>query len=111
MITTRAIDHTHQEEKLAALRNAVLNSALPGAPDADMQAILLGLVDRLTSSHLRFLTMWDDPPLWFESRGLAPPQAAMYGSRTQTVEAGRRRCANAMIFTRSCRTSSIRQAS
>jgi hypothetical protein len=24
--TTRAIDHTHQEEKIAALRNAVLNS-------------------------------------------------------------------------------------
>lgn len=84
----RTVEHTHQEEKLTALRNAVLNSALPGAPDADMQAILLGLVDRLTPSHLRFLTMWNDPPAWFESRGLTPPQGGMIASRTQTVEAG-----------------------
>jgi hypothetical protein len=84
----RTVEHTHQQEKLDALLNAVLNSALPGAPDADMQAILLGLVDRLTASHLRFLTMWDDPPTWFASRGLTPPQAGTMASRTQTVEDG-----------------------
>jgi hypothetical protein len=86
--TTRAIDHTHQEEKIAALRNAVLNSAMPGAPDADTHAILLGLVDRLTASHLRFLTMWNDPRAWFESHHLTAPQAGMAGSRTLTVDAG-----------------------
>lgn len=84
----RTVEHTHQEEKLAALRNAVLNSALPGAPDADMQAVLLGMVDRLTASHLRFLTMWNDPPAWFERHQLTPSQAGIAGSRTQTVEAG-----------------------
>jgi hypothetical protein len=84
----RTVEHTHQEGKLEALRNAVLNSALPDAPDADMQSILLGLVDRLTPSHLRFLTMWNDPRAWFESHQLTPPQAGMAGSRTQTVDAG-----------------------
>ena len=84
----RTVEHTHQEEKLAALRNAVLNSTLPGAPDADMQAILLGMVDRLTPSHLRFLTMWNDPSAWFHGHHLAQPQAGMIASRTQTVEAG-----------------------
>jgi hypothetical protein len=84
----RTVEHTHQEAKLTALCNAVLNSVMPGAPDADMQAILLGLIDRLTPSHLRFLTMWNDPAAWFALHGLTPPRAAGAGSRTQTVDAG-----------------------
>ena len=42
---TRTIEHTHQEEKISALRNAVLNSVAPDAPDADTQAIFLNFVD------------------------------------------------------------------
>ncbi len=61
---------------------------MPGAPDADTQAILLGLIDRLTLSHLRFLTMWNDPQAWFELHQLTPPVAGTAGSRTQTVDAG-----------------------
>jgi hypothetical protein len=85
---TRTVEHAHQEEKIAALRNAVLNSVGPDAPDADTQAIMLSLVDRFTPSHLRLVTLWDDPPAWFARHGLTPPQAVMAGSRTQTVEAG-----------------------
>jgi hypothetical protein len=85
---TRTVEHAHQEEKIAALRNAVLNSVAPDAPDADTQAIMLSLVDRFTPSHLRLVTLWDDPPAWLARHGLTPPQAAMAGSRTQTVEAG-----------------------
>ena len=59
--TCRIVEHTHQEEKLAALRNAVLNSVAVDAPDTDTQAIFLSLVDRYTPSHLRILTMLDDP--------------------------------------------------
>jgi hypothetical protein len=82
---TRTVEHTHQAEKIEALRNAVLNSAVPGAPDADTQAIILNLVDRFTASHLRLATLWDDPPAWFASRGL--PQPTSTGSRALTVEA------------------------
>jgi len=85
---TRTIDHTHQEEKIRALRNAVLNSVTPGAPDADTQAIFLDLIDRFTPSHLRLLALWDDPPAWFALHELTPPQGVMAGSRTLTVEAG-----------------------
>jgi hypothetical protein len=85
---TRTIEHTHQEEKITALRNAVLNSVAPDAPDADTQAIMLNLVDRFTPSHLRLLALWDDPPAWFASRGLTPPEGGFIGSRTATVEAG-----------------------
>ena len=85
---TRTVEHTHHEEKIAALRNAVLNSVAPGAPDVDTQAIFFNLVDRFTPSHLRLLTLWDDPPAWFASHGLTPPEAGYIGSRTKTVEAG-----------------------
>src|ERR1019366_3073317 len=88
MTATRTVEHTHQEEKISALRNAVLNSVAPDAPDADTQAIFLNLIDRFTPSHLRLLTLWDDPPAWFESHGLTPPTAAYMASRTVTVEAG-----------------------
>ena len=89
MVTaTRTVEHTHQEEKISALRNAVVNSVAPDAPDADTQAIFLSQIDRLTPSHLRMLTLLNDPPAWFASRGLTPPQAGLAGSRTQTVEAG-----------------------
>lgn len=82
---TRTVEHTHQAEKIKALRNAVLNSAVPGAPDADTQAVILNLVDRFTASHLRVLTLWDDPPAWFELQRVPPLTSS--GSRALTVEA------------------------
>ncbi len=82
---TRTVEHTHQAEKIEALGSAVLNSVVPGAPDADTQAIFLNLVDRFTASHLRLLTLWDDPPAWFESHG--PPGPTSSGSRALTAEA------------------------
>jgi hypothetical protein len=85
---TRTVEHTHQAEKIEALRNAVLNSVSPGAPDADTQAIILNLIDRFTPSHLRLVTLWDDPPAWFASHGIPQPQAAFITKRTVTVEAG-----------------------
>lgn len=85
---TRTIEHTHQQDKIDALRNAVLNSAVPGAPDADTQAIFLNLIDRYTPSHLRMLTLWNNPAGWFESHRLSPPSGFMAASRTQTLEAG-----------------------
>jgi hypothetical protein len=85
---TRTVEHTHQAEKIEALRNAVLNAVAPGAPDADTQAIILNLIDRFTPSHLRLVTLWDDPPAWFASHGIPLPQGAFATSRTVTVEAG-----------------------
>src|SRR5271168_1476023 len=48
---------THQEEKLAALRNAVRNSALKSAPDDDRQLIFLRFIDELTVSQIRVLAV------------------------------------------------------
>ena len=88
VMATRTVEHTHQAQKIEALRNAVLNSVGSDAPDADTQVIILNLIDRFTPSHLRLVTLWDDPPAWFASHGIPQPQAAFATSRTVTVEAG-----------------------
>lgn len=59
---SQAALRTNQEEKLKALRNAVINSALPNSPDEDIQQIFLNLVDIFTQWHLRVLKFLKDPP-------------------------------------------------
>jgi hypothetical protein len=61
MHATRAALGSHQKEKLTALRNIVLNSTLPGAPDDDTQLMFLSIVDGLTPWHLKILQFLVDP--------------------------------------------------
>ena len=51
----------HQKEKLTALKNAVLNSALENAPEEDLQLIFLDLVDSFTALHLKLLKFFNEP--------------------------------------------------
>ncbi|MDH5525544.1 MAG: hypothetical protein OEY01_16360 [Desulfobulbaceae bacterium] len=46
---------TNQQERLRALENAVVNSALPDAPDEIFQQIHLNLVETLTTLHVAIL--------------------------------------------------------
>ncbi len=64
---------THQQEKLEALRNAVVNAALPDAPDETLQQIFLNHVDNLTPSHLRILTFFNDPAGWGKTHHITYP--------------------------------------
>jgi len=50
---------THQKEKLDALRNSIMNSALPNAPEDDLQSIYLNLVDAFTPLHIEFLEFFN----------------------------------------------------
>jgi hypothetical protein len=50
----------HQVEKLEALRNAVLNSALSNAPEEDLQSMILGMIDIFTQWHLKILKFCDE---------------------------------------------------
>lgn len=62
---TPAALRTHQKEKLDALRNAVLNTALSRGPDEDMQLMFLGFLDKFTPWHLRVLMHFhENPPDW-----------------------------------------------
>jgi hypothetical protein len=45
----------HQKEKLEALRNAVLNSALGITIDEEIQLLSISLIERLTVSHIKIL--------------------------------------------------------
>lgn len=53
----RIAECEHQQEKLEALRNAVLNSAIPNSLKDDIQAIFLKWIDEFTVSHIRLLRM------------------------------------------------------
>lgn len=72
----------HQEEKLRALRNAVLNSALPNPPQEDEQMIFLRLIDQLTPWHLRVLGLFDSPVEWMEKNGIIYPGWGLGGVST-----------------------------
>lgn len=54
----------HEQAKLEALRNAVLNSALPDAPDDTLQQIFLNVIDSCTSWHIALLKLFQDPVRW-----------------------------------------------
>lgn len=60
---TEAARRTHQQEKLVALRNAVLNAALGQTPDDAQTQMYLNLIDQFTEWHLRVLSFAQAPPL------------------------------------------------
>lgn len=82
MHATQAAIRNHQQEKLEALRNAVLNSAQRNAPDEDIQLMFLNLIDTFTPWHLRILKFFDDPVAWAQKNGVSYPSWAMGGPAT-----------------------------
>lgn len=70
MQATQTALRNHQAEKLEALRNAVLNSSLPNAPDDDLQLMFLNFIDELTTWHLRILKLFDDPINWAKEHNI-----------------------------------------
>ncbi|MFA5232524.1 MAG: hypothetical protein WC410_02565 [Candidatus Paceibacterota bacterium] len=61
---TQIAIRTHQKEKLEVLKNIVLNVASGNSPDEDLQLMFLDYVDTLTSWHLRFLQLFQDPRVY-----------------------------------------------
>lgn len=82
---TRAAQATHEGEKLQALRNGVLHSIGPDAPEVDEQARFFRLVSEFTAGHLHLLAFLDDPPGTFERLGIERPNIYA-GGRGDLVE-------------------------
>ena len=61
MQASQAALRTHKAEKLAALRNAIINVARGQAPDETVQHLLLSFVDSLSEMHLRILKVFHAP--------------------------------------------------
>ncbi len=52
-----------QQEKREALRNALLNAALPSAPEQTLQQIFLNFIDTFTVWHIKILMLFHEPAL------------------------------------------------
>lgn len=59
----------HQDEKLEALRNAVLNSALNISIEEDIQLMFLNFVNSFTATHLKILLVIHDPHKYVKKFG------------------------------------------
>jgi len=82
MHASQAAIRNSQEEKLQALRNAVLNSALPNPPEESIQQMFINFVDTLTSWHLKLLDLVKDPEVWAKRHGHTFPNLMAGGFST-----------------------------
>jgi hypothetical protein len=85
MQASQAAVQTTNEEKRAALRNAVLNAALPNPPDEAKRQVFVTLVEQMTVWHLRILSLFADPPTWFSRNSKTMPQWSIAGSLSQLL--------------------------
>jgi hypothetical protein len=84
---TRAAQATHDEDKLAALRNGVLNTLGPKAPTEDEQLRFFRFVEQFSPAHLRLLDFLHDPGAFFDRAGITRPNYGM-GGRSTLLEDG-----------------------
>ncbi|MDP1757161.1 MAG: hypothetical protein Q8L38_06930 [Pseudohongiella sp.] len=77
MQASQAALRTHRTEKLAALRNAILNIACGQTPDETVQHLLLSFIDELSEMHLRILNVFHAP---------APLQGISIGGLSTVLE-------------------------
>lgn len=85
MHASQAAIRNHQEEKLDALRNAVLNVAIGRAPDEDIHLMFLNFVDTLTPWHLRILRFFQNPKEYGEAKSITYPNY-MTGGPSNVLE-------------------------
>ena len=55
---------TSQQDKLIALKNAVINSALPQPLEQTLQQMFLDWIDTFTVWHIRVLSLFHNPQKW-----------------------------------------------
>jgi len=102
MRATEIAIRTHQQEKLDALRNAVLNAGLKIDLDENIQQIFLNYIDALTPSHLKVLKVFRNPQAWAHANGITFPNWTA-GSLATVLEtalpemAGRRDCYDQLV--------------
>jgi hypothetical protein len=77
---------THKQEKLEALRNAVINSALRPPVDENLQLMFLNIVDRYTPWHLVILQLLDNPSLYGKRHEIKYPSLTSVGNLGTLIE-------------------------
>lgn len=74
---TSFVIKTSEKEKVSALKNAVINTALNECPDKTKSHVFLNLIDRFTVWHIKILLFFDNPKQWFAKAGQTPPSLLM----------------------------------
>jgi hypothetical protein len=77
MQATAAAVRNHQQEKIEALRNAVLNTALGQSPEDAKRELFLAFVDQFTVLHLRVLK---------DLSAFGPPESQSNAAKTRIGE-------------------------
>ena len=73
---------THQEEKIEALKNVVINSISTSRVEESLQLIFLNLIDQYTPWHLKILKFLKDPVEYGRINGIKYPDWVMAGLGT-----------------------------
>lgn len=76
---------TSNLEKREALKNAIINSALPNPPEESLQKMFLSFIETLTVWHLKLLELFNDPPQYLEKQNISFTGYSM-GSMSHLVE-------------------------
>lgn len=82
---TNSAIRNHQAEKLEALRNAVLNSALPSPIEEDLQLMFIHFIDELRPWHLRVLKFFKNPKSWGRKHKVTWPGFAVAGGSPSKI--------------------------
>lgn len=82
---TQIAIRTSNAEKKEALRNALLNSALPNPPEETVQKMFLSFIDSLTVWHIKLLGLFDNPPRFIEKNNVRFGNITM-GSMSHLLE-------------------------
>jgi hypothetical protein len=77
MHASQAAIRNSQAEKRQALRNAVMNAALPEAPEQSIQHIFIDLIDTFTEWHLRILKVLHNPEPYMPDMSLLITQSIL----------------------------------
>ena len=72
----------HQHEKLQALRNAAINSAISTTIAEDIQLMFISFIDSFTVWHIKLLIFLDNPEDWGKKYGIKYPDWSMGGLST-----------------------------
>lgn len=82
---TQIAIRTSNLEKREALKNALLNSALPNPPEETVQKMFLSFIDTLTVWHTKLLGLFDNPPRFIEKNKVQFGDITM-GSMSHLIE-------------------------
>jgi hypothetical protein len=86
MDATQIALRTSKQEKLYALRNALLNAALLNSAEDFEQKLFFSYIDIFTIFHIKLLELFQNPRQWFPKHGMQYPDIILSGALAHLIE-------------------------